>query len=80
KKEALEILERNREFLELTAEGTIALAEALHRTGHTDDAIASLKSLLLRESGHPKAKKLISRLSKQGMIHEVPKTLISVKE
>ncbi|WP_339717366.1 SAM-dependent methyltransferase [uncultured Sneathiella sp.] len=63
KKETLQILSRNRKFLEQTPEGILALADSLHRLGRAEDAVPPLKMLLSREPGHPEAKALMARLS-----------------
>ncbi|MAZ02437.1 MAG: hypothetical protein CMN56_04800 [Sneathiella sp.] len=67
KKEARHVLTRNRVFLEQTTDGTLAVADTLHRLGRAEDAVPVLEKLLVREPGHPEAKALMARLSEGRM-------------
>ncbi|MBO0333684.1 SAM-dependent methyltransferase [Sneathiella sp. CAU 1612] len=60
---ALDVVDRNRQFLEATTEGTLLAAEILWLAGRAGDARDPLKNLLRREPGHREAQVLLDRIA-----------------
>ncbi|MZR31885.1 tetratricopeptide repeat protein [Sneathiella litorea] len=63
--DALEIIERNRQFLESTPEGLLLVAEVLCRAGRVSEALDPLKYLLRREPGNREAQLLFERIAEE---------------
>lgn len=60
---ALDVVDRNRQILEATTEGTLLSAEVLWLAGRAKDALDPLQDLLRREPGHREAQVLLDRIA-----------------
>ena len=71
-KEAMEILERNRPFLEATVEGTMLVATLLYKADRPEEALDPLKGLLRREPDRREAQLLYGRIADEMEARNMP--------
>lgn len=70
--EAMEILERNRPFLDASADGTMLVATILYKADRAEEALEPLKDLLRREPDHRGAQLLYGRIADEMEARSTP--------